>query len=324
MDALVGSPAEGLGNRVGRASAASFARATGSQSLGGERRSVHCVDDELGGARSRTKPGTWYRTFCRRSPVRQWDINALGSAASALAAHLPTPSAERRNQMIRGTPAQRCKTERRRKAARVSEKKLDIDPHVEAAFQELGVRDPAWSAKAHARGDAILARTVFARSLWDEIAMDGSDSWRKTLGWPHIIGAIEKLLEGAGSEADLAVVLRQASVNTLMSFVSVLDRGEAVERRYGEIASRARWGLFEVDEEGEPLRPLESWQGLVRNLDPSGRMAEPPGASPKTAGSAPTRPPRAAAAKIGKKSPSTNAATGKQTSSKGARSKPRK
>jgi hypothetical protein len=226
--------------------------------------------------------------------------------------------------MIRGTPAQRCKTERRRKAARVSEKKLDIDPHVEAAFQELGVRDPAWSAKAHARGDAILARTVFARSLWDEIAMDGSDSWRKTLGWPHIIGAIEKLLEGAGSEADLAVVLRQASVNTLMSFVSVLDRGEAVERRYGEIASRARWGLFEVDEEGEPLRPLESWQGLVRNLDPSGRMAEPPGASPKTAGSAPTRPPRAAAAKIGKKSPSTNAATGKQTSSKGARSKPRK
>lgn len=168
-------------------------------------------------------------------------------------------------------------------------KKQDIQA-LEETFRELGARDPAWSAKAHARGDAILARSVFARSLWDEIANDGSDRWRKTLGWPAILTRIEKLLRGEGSEEDMSVVLRQASVNTLMSIVSVLDRGEAEEGRFGEIASGARWGLFEVDEDGKPLRPLGSWQGLVRNMDPSERMAEPPTMTPTQSAAAPKRP----------------------------------
>ena len=187
-------------------------------------------------------------------------------------------------------------------------------PKVEAAFQELGARDPAWSAKAHARGDAILARTVFARSLWNEVADDGSDRWRKTLGWPGMMELIAKLLRGEGSDADLAVVLRQASVNVLMSVVGVLDRGEAEEGRYGGIVSRAKWGLFEVDEEGAPLRPLESWHGLVRDLDPSGRMAEPPTEAPATPSNAKMPARKGTAATAPSRAKSTATSSGKKRS----------
>ncbi len=197
----------------------------------------------------------------------------------------------------------------RRKVEGVSRK---LDPRaLEETFRELGARDPAWSAKAHARGDAILARSVFARSLWDEIAKEGSDRWRKTLGWPAILTRIEKLLRGEGSEEDLSVVLRQASVNTLMSIVSVLDRGEAADGRFGEIASGARWGLFEVDEDGKPLRPLESWQGLVRSMDPSERMAEPPTTAPTQSAASPRRP---ATGRAPKTSQPTKATTTKRSS----------
>ncbi len=118
-----------------------------------------------------------------------------------------------------------------------------------------------------AKNAKVTTRDALLRAFWNEVPPDDSKVWRKQLGG-LLDGRIERLLAGTGTEEDLLAIVRQATVNALLSFVGVLDGGP-------EDAATPGWAVFEVGKNDKPGKALGELHGDLFEMDPTGRRMDP-------------------------------------------------
>jgi hypothetical protein len=154
-------------------------------------------------------------------------------------------------------------------------------------FAALGANEPeSWARSQVEEGIPQYARMVFLRGAWQNVIPDGDTSWidpriKDAQRGPRDPGAgigpaLERMLAAGVSREDIAEVVRVMQWSVLAGIAYQLSDPEAVSYPNEEMPT-VEWALFEVDEDGEPLHPIDGLHESVLDTDPSGREMRPRG-----------------------------------------------
>ncbi len=150
-----------------------------------------------------------------------------------------------------------------------------------ATFARLGARDPEqWAASEIQEGIAQLHRYVFLKGAWQEVVDAEDDSWidRVIANTPEdsdapfagIAHALRRLLDAGADRRDVHDVVRGVQAELIFGLCYLLDDSDTVEGN-----DVVDWGLFELDEDEQPLRPITGLHESVLETDPTGREMRP-------------------------------------------------
>ena len=167
---------------------------------------------------------------------------------------------------------------------------MALDPEMERlaeAFRALGAYDPEGWARSEVReGINQYARFVFLRAAWTYVIPEGCTSWidaliqesdRRPRGPGAGAGpALKRMLAAGASGEDIAEVVRVMQWDVLAGLAYLLADPGVVEYPSEELP-RVNWTLFEVDDEGQPLWPIDALHESVLDTDPTGREMRPKG-----------------------------------------------
>ena len=151
----------------------------------------------------------------------------------------------------------------------------------------MGAFDPElWAKSQLEEGIPQYARLVFLRQAWKHIIADGDCSWidpliQESERRPRDPGAgagpaLERLLAAGVAREDISDVVRVMQWHVLAGLAYQLADPGVVEYPSEEVP-RVDWTLFEVDEAGKPLHPIDGLHESVLDTDPSGREMRPKG-----------------------------------------------
>jgi hypothetical protein len=154
-------------------------------------------------------------------------------------------------------------------------------------FRAMGAFDPeSWAISQLEEGIPQYARLVFLRQAWKNIVVEGDTSWVEALiqeseRRPRDPGsgagpALQRMLAAGASHEDIAEVVRVMQWRVLAGLAYQLADPGVVEYPADDLP-RVSWTLFEVDEGGEPLHPIDGLHESVLDTDPSGREMRPKG-----------------------------------------------
>lgn len=154
-------------------------------------------------------------------------------------------------------------------------------------FRLLGASNPeSWARSQIEEGIPQYARLVFLRQAWQSVIADGDTSWiepqiQEAECHPRQPGAgigpaLKRILAAGASREDIAEVVRVMQWNVLASISYQLADPEVVEYPIDKMP-RVNWTLFEVDDKGQPLHPIDGLNESVLDTDPSGREMRPKG-----------------------------------------------
>jgi hypothetical protein len=154
-------------------------------------------------------------------------------------------------------------------------------------FRAMGAFDPAsWAKSQLEEGIPQYARLVFLRQAWKNIITEGDTSWidplmQESARRPRDPGAgagpaLKRMISTGVSREDIAEVVRVMQWQVLAGLAYQLADPGVVEYPSEELP-RVNWTLFEVDEDGEPLHPIDGLHESVLDTDPSGREMRPKG-----------------------------------------------
>lgn len=149
-------------------------------------------------------------------------------------------------------------------------------------FQRLGARDPAgWAASQLQEGIPQLERYLFLRQAWRSIVAEGDGSWidacinesRKdpTKAYAGVGLALERLLAKGTAPEDLTDLVRGMQAQLLFHLCYLLEDPGNLERDVANVS----WGLFKLDEQGQPTVHVNGLHESVLETDPSGREMRP-------------------------------------------------
>lgn len=154
-------------------------------------------------------------------------------------------------------------------------------------FRALGAFNPeSWARSQIEEGIPQYARFVFLRQAWRSVIGDGDTSWiepqlQEAERNPRDPGAgigpaLKRMLAAGASREDIAELVRvmQWRVPADLAY-QLADSG--VAEYPGKEMPRVDWALFEVDDDGEPLHPIDGLHGSVLDTDPTGREMRPKG-----------------------------------------------
>jgi hypothetical protein len=152
-----------------------------------------------------------------------------------------------------------------------------------ALFERLGARDPeGWARSQLDEGIPQLQRFLFLKLAWGRIVREDDPEWvqseiqgaQRHPDGPYAgVGqALRRCMEKGVPAQDLTDVVRGMQANLLFDLCYILD-----DPRFPEEAGLdLSWGLFEVDENGNPLSPrIGSLYESVLDTDPTGREMRP-------------------------------------------------
>ena len=150
-----------------------------------------------------------------------------------------------------------------------------------AAFTELGAADPEeWAASQTEEDINQLGRFLFLKGGWQAVVDDDDTSWidRLVVETPEdrvqpfdgIAHALRNLLAAGADPNDLNQLVRGMQADALFQFCYLLDDSSVVDGN-----TYQDWGLFEVDEDGQPLAPIDGLHESVLETDPTGREMRP-------------------------------------------------
>jgi len=150
-----------------------------------------------------------------------------------------------------------------------------------AAFAQLGATDPEdWAASQAEEDINQLGRFLFLKGGWQAVVGDDDISWIDRLvvetppdrGEPFdgIAHALRNLLAAGADPADLNQLVRSVQAEALFQFCYLIDDSGVVDGNTFQ-----DWGLFEIDEEGHPLEPIDALHESVLETDPTGREMRP-------------------------------------------------
>lgn len=149
-------------------------------------------------------------------------------------------------------------------------------------FKRLGARDPeGWAASQINEDIPQLTRFLFLRQAWRQIVSEEDKNWprenattpdassnRPYDGMSH---ALASLLEKGATQEELIDLVRGAQASLLFQICYLLNDPMLEEPELEDFG----WGLFQVDREGVPVRPIEALHESVLETDPTGREMRP-------------------------------------------------
>lgn len=153
-------------------------------------------------------------------------------------------------------------------------------------FRALGARDPKSWAESHVhKGIPQYARFVFLRQAWSHVIAEGETSWvdhmiQESERRPRDPGAgagtaLSRMLALGASREDIAEVVRVMQWQVLAGLAYQLSDPGSVDYPSDEFP-QVGWALFEIDDDGRPLQPIDGLHESVLDTDPSGREMRPP------------------------------------------------
>ncbi len=151
-----------------------------------------------------------------------------------------------------------------------------------ALFRKLGAREPeSWARSQLKEGMPQLHRFLFLRQAWSHVIGEDYLSWvdyhiseaEKHPSDPFAgMGMALKRATSAGvSREDLSQIARGVQAELLCQLCYMLEDNGLHEPELAGVG----WGLFQTDEEGNPLGPIYSLHESVLDADPSGREMRP-------------------------------------------------
>jgi hypothetical protein len=154
-------------------------------------------------------------------------------------------------------------------------------------FRALGVFIPeGWARSQINEGIPQYARFVFLRQAWQSVIADGDTSWierqmQEAERDPRQPGAgvgpaLKRMLAAGANREDIAEVVRVMQWRVLADLAYQLaDPGVVEYPRDGMPV--VNWTLFEGDDNGKPLHPIDGLHESVLDTDPTGREMRPKG-----------------------------------------------
>ena len=154
-------------------------------------------------------------------------------------------------------------------------------------FRAFGAHDPeGWARSQVEEGIPQYARYVFLRQAWQSIIGDGDTSWiepqieeaeqNPRSPGSGICPALKRMLAAGASREDIAEVVRVMQWSVLAGIAYQLSDPGVVEYP-NENVPQVSWALFELDEDGQPLHPIDGLHESVLDTDPSDREMRPKG-----------------------------------------------
>ena len=148
-------------------------------------------------------------------------------------------------------------------------------------FAKLGADDPeSWARSQIDEGIPQLARFLFLRQAWKLIIDEDDEKWidiyRAPAAKPNEPGAgigpaLNRLLSSGANKKDITEVVRVMQWELLFCFCYLLEDPGDVEDEVRDLG----WALFQVNEEGEPIVPINGLHESVLEMDPTGREMRP-------------------------------------------------
>ena len=152
-------------------------------------------------------------------------------------------------------------------------------------FRVMGAHDPeSWARSQLEEGIPQYARFVFLRQAWTHVVADGNVSWIDSLidsadrnpGAPGAGAgpALRRILGSGASKEDIAEIVRVMQWEVLAGITYQLADPGVVDYPTDELP-RVNWALFEIDQDGQPLLPIDGLHESVLETDPTGREMRP-------------------------------------------------
>jgi len=169
-----------------------------------------------------------------------------------------------------------CKRERKMKIP------SDVD-ELTALFEKLGARRPgSWARSQLSEGINQLQRFLFLRQAWNLILREDDTDWvqfeiARTQRHPDepyagVGHALRRCVEKGASAQDLTDIVRGKQAELLHYFCYLLGDPSFTEKELSDL----RWGLFEIDMDGNPIPPgINMLHESVLSTDPTGREMRP-------------------------------------------------
>ena len=146
-----------------------------------------------------------------------------------------------------------------------------------ALFAKYGAREPElWAKSQLEEGIPQLQRFLFLRQAWSQVIDDGDQDWvaswrqagEQSPGGLHatVANAIQRCLEKGVTPGDLTDIARGVQAELLFQLCYLLEDPMFAE---GELQDFS-WGLFEIDEDGDPIGPrISALHESVLDTNPS-------------------------------------------------------
>ena len=149
-------------------------------------------------------------------------------------------------------------------------------------FRRLGAREPeSWAASEVEENIPQLARFLFLRQAWQRIVSEEDENWPSTLAqiegvsssapYAGVSHALASLLEKGATQDELIDLVRGVQAQLLFDICYLLEDPMLEEPEVEDVW----WGLFELDENGRPVRPIGGLHESVLDTDPTGREMRP-------------------------------------------------
>jgi hypothetical protein len=151
-------------------------------------------------------------------------------------------------------------------------------------FMELGASSPElWAESQLKEGIPQLLRFLFLKSAWHSVVKEGDSSWidaeiklsrnQPQAPYAGLGQSLEKLRNQGVANEDLTTIARCLQAQMIFSLGYLLDSGPAEQT---EEIQDVTWGLFQVDDNGQPLgSPISGLHESVLEFDPTGREMRP-------------------------------------------------
>lgn len=141
-------------------------------------------------------------------------------------------------------------------------------------FAKLGADNPErWAHSQITEGIPQLARFLFLRQAWKLVVAANDTCWIErelqadaTEPGGAIVSALRRLLANEASATDLTTVVRVMQWQLLFELCYLLDDPGDLEPEVEDMA----WSLFQIDDAGRPLKPINGLHESVLETEPSG------------------------------------------------------
>jgi len=134
-------------------------------------------------------------------------------------------------------------------------------------FLQIGETEVDFAVEEELDTGTYLARALLLRGIARCVRADADPS---QLEYPGGSRAVEDLLEAGADKERLATALKAAQWQSLWQLVCMLDDSTTgIDDLQATISDNVQWGVFRVNEEGEPTGPLAGLHEDLMELLPA-------------------------------------------------------
>lgn len=155
-------------------------------------------------------------------------------------------------------------------------------PELAALFEKLGARDPqSWASSQVSEGIPQLHRFLFLRQAWSHVIAEDSLGWvdyhieeaeaHPDAPFSGMGAALRRAVSAGVAREDLSQIARGVQAELLFQISYMLGDNGLTEPELEGVG----WGLFQTDEEGNAVAPIDSLHESVLDVDPTGREMRP-------------------------------------------------